>query len=680
MKLSLNWLKDYIDPKLSTDALIERLTMAGLEVEAVTVGADTVLELEITPNRPDCLSILGLAREIGAITGKVVKFPKIKNLKMDSRFRGNDKTTKFIQIENKKDCSRYIGTLIRDVQVKDAPREMKQRLASMGINAINNAVDITNFVLMETGQPLHAFDYDKLAGGKIIVRRARAGESLVTLDGVERKLDSSILVIADAQKPVAIAGIMGGRDTQITAGTKNILLESAHFDMGLIRRASRALGLRSDSSYRFERNVNFDGVLTGANRATDLLAQLTGGKLSGRGEILFKAKSAAVQIKVKIADIESLLGLKVMPGKAKAWLARLGFKVTVKAGALMVVPPGNRADIGQDVDAIEEIARMIGFDRLPSRLPVVNARNIPVDNRPRRIKEHIRRVLMAGNVDEIITHSMINSKALAKSNMADIKAARIFNPLSQDQELLRPSMLPSMLQAAVTNINRGQKDLRFFEIGKRYFVDGEKETLGILLAGRRHDDWRASKKEQVGISDLKGLCQRIFHEIGISPVYETNQFPVLDPACAASITLNGKYLGSFGRVDRKILNNWDIKNQEIYYAGLHLDEIYPLPGKVLKYRPISEFPAIVRDVSLAVKKEIPYRKIEEICLKHGGDILRSVDFIEQYLGDKIQPGCKGLVFSCLYQSNTRTLREDEVTAAHERILQALTRDLAVIRR
>lgn len=674
MKLSLNWLKDYIDPKLSTETLIERLTMAGLEVEDIDyVGKDTVLEIEITTNRPDCLSILGLAREIGAITGKVVKYPKIKKFKITS-------LKSLIYIENKKDCSRYIGTLIGDVRINEATPKIKTCLASLGLHAVNNAVDITNFVLMETGQPLHVFDYDKLVGGKMVVRRAKAGERIVTLDGIERKLDASILVIADAQKPVAIAGIMGGRDTQVTSDTKNILLESAHFDLGLIRRASRSLGLRSDSSYRFERNVNFEGVLTGADRATELLLQLTGGHLSGRGEVLSKAKSAASQLKVKIADIESLLGLKITPLKAKTWLGRLGFKVTAKSGILTVTAPANRADIVQDADVIEEIARMIGFDRLPSKLPTIKTTNIPPQHRSREIKDQIRRVLTAGGIDEIITLSMINTKMLVKSNMADMPAVRIFNPLNQDQELMRPVMLPSFLQAAVTNINHGQKDLRFFEIGKTYFKDKEKDTLGILLTGRRSLDWRSSKKDTVEIFDLKGILDRIFQNIGSSAVYETTQMSVFDPACAVAIIVDGKQIGVLGKIERNVLNNWDIKTQDIYFAGLHLDRILSVPNKFVRYQPISDFPAIVRDVSLAVKKEISYKMIEDICRKQGGDILRSVQFIEQYLGDKIQSGCKGLVFSCQYQSNIRTLREDEVSAVHERILQALTRDLSAIRR
>jgi len=232
----------------------------------------------------------------------------------------------------------------------------------------------------------------------------------------------------------------------------------------------------------------------------------------------------------------------------------------------------------------------------------------------------------------------------------------------------------------VTNINRGQKDLRFFEIGKRYFLDGEKETVGILLSGQRLNDWRSSKKDTVEVYDLKGIVDRILQSLGINARYEPNQFAVLDPGCATSIILNGKYLGSLGKVDRKILNNWDIKNQDIYFAGIHLDEIYPLPRTALKYQSSSEFPAIVRDVSLAVKKETPYKKIEEICINHGEGILKSVHFIEQYLGDKIPAGTKGLVFSCQYQSNNGTLREDETAQVHERILQALIHDLGAIRR
>src|SRR3989338_8110711 len=274
MKISYNWLKDYVAVGADAEKLAQRLTMAGLEVEKIeNINGDMVFELEITPNRPDCLNHLGIAREVSAIFNKPLKSPKIKAPQ-------SPKIKTDITISDKNDCSRYIGTVIENVRVKETPPWIKERLTAIGIRTINSVVDITNLVLMETGQPLHAFDYDKLAGGKIIVRRAKEGEVITTIDGAERKLHSSILVIADAKKPVAIAGIMGGKDTEVTEMTKNILLESACFDPILIRRAARALGLFSDSSYRFERGVDLDGVNSGSARATDLILELAGGSVT----------------------------------------------------------------------------------------------------------------------------------------------------------------------------------------------------------------------------------------------------------------------------------------------------------------------------------------------------------------------------------------------------------------
>ena len=426
MKLSLNWLKDYIDPKLSTDILIHRLVMAGWEVEAIeSVSRDTVLELEITPNRPDCLNVLGLAREIGAITNKKVSYPKIKTYKPIK-----DKVS--ITLEDKKDCSRYIGTLIKGVEIADSSKDIQERINAVGIKPISNAVDITNFVLMEGGQPLHVFDYDKLVGGKIIVRRAKQGEKIITIDGVERTLDSSILVIADARKPVAIAGIMGGKDTEVTLSTKNILLESAHFDMTLVRRASRKLGLRSDSSYRFERNVDYNGVLTGANRATDLLLELTKGQLAARSDVASGVKVSSKPIAVSEEHIESLLGTKVPVARANRILTSLDFKVTAKGKALFVTAPCFRGDIKQSVDLIEEISRVIGFDNIPVSLPQVKAKNMIVNARPSQIKKTIRRALMAAGLDEAVTVSMTNTKAMTKSGLGEYTSVRVSNPLSQD--------------------------------------------------------------------------------------------------------------------------------------------------------------------------------------------------------------------------------------------------------
>ncbi|MBI3601790.1 MAG: phenylalanine--tRNA ligase subunit beta [Candidatus Omnitrophica bacterium] len=669
MKLSLNWLKDYIDPKLSTEKLMDRLVMAGWDVESrQTLGSDTVLEVEITPNRPDCLSVLGLAREIGAITGKKIKYPKIKNYKPTSN-------TIPINIEDKKDCSRHIGTLIREATVADSPAWLQERVNAVSLRPINNAVDVTNFVLMETGQPLHVFDYDKIVGGKIVVRRAKAGEKITTIDGVERALDASILVIADAQKPVAIAGIMGGKDTEVTFSTKNILLESAHFDMTLMRRASRRLGLRSDSSYRFERNVDWPGVLVGANRATDLLLEPTKGHCTARTDAAYAPKGSFKPIKITVDEIENLLGLKVTLADLKRIFTSLDFQVSLKGPSLMVLAPSFRGDVKQSVDLIEEVARTIGFDRIPTSLPQIRAQNLIMDPRPAQIKKIIRETLMAGGVDEVVTLSMTNAKDLAKCRQENLKAVRVFNPLTVDQQLMRPSLLPSLLSIVAGNFNHGQKNLCLFEIAKRYFHEGEKTTLAVLLTGSRYQDWRLSRKEQMEFFDLKGALKNVLDALGVDVSFQASQESFLDEACRSALKLNGQALGAAGKLDRSVLKNWDIKHQDIYFAEIDLETLFVLPQKRRPFKPLPEFPAVVRDVSVSVKKDVAYGSIEDVCRCHGGDILCDVQFIERYAGDKITPGSKGLVFSLIYQSPKRTLREEEVYRTHQTILQALNTKL-----
>ncbi len=674
MKLPIAWLKEYIDPKLATDELIQRLTMAGLEVEAVHgTGNHITLELEITPNRADCLSILGLAREIGAITGRRVYFPKNNLAKAP-------KGKVAVAIDDKNDCGRYIATLIDGVKVAASPAAMAQHLTAMDLRPISNVVDITNFVMMETGQPLHAFDYDKIEGGCIVVRRAKAGEKIITIDGIERKLDPSILIIADAIKPIAIAGIMGGKDTEVTASTKRILLETAYFDMGIIRRACRQLGLRSDSSYRFERNVDAATTHQAAHRATALILELAGGKVMNCADVSLKAKSKRKPIKFALKSIEALLGTTISGQKVKTMLKALGFGVSGSGAVLNVTPPSWRRDVSQPEDLIEEAARIIGYDRLPVAMPMIKATNITIDTRPRQIKKTIRIAMTASGIDEIVTYSMTNTKALVKSKIADMKAVKVFNPLSQDQELMRPSMLPSMLQVAVTNINRGQKDLRFFEIGKRYLSDGERETLGVLLTGQRHRDWRMGKKESVDFFDLKGAVTKALEAVGVNVSLEPLTSPAFDASCTANVLLSGKSIGVLAKIHKEVLQQWDIKTQDVYFAAIDLETIFTLPKPTIKYQPISEFPAITRDVSLAVNKDIRYAQIESVCRQNSGSLLKSVQFIEQYLGDKVPPDQKALIFSLVYQAQDRTLREDEVNATHDHIIQSLTQQLNATRR
>lgn len=679
MKFSLNWLKDYVPVGVSPEKLAHKLTMAGLEVEKITTaGGDTVFELEITPNRPDCLNMLGLAREVSAILDVPRNVSNLKALKASfSSF-----PAPAIKILDKKGCLRYNGTLIRDVCIAEAPGWIRQRIAAVGMRPVNNVVDITNFCLMETGQPLHAFDYDKLEGGKIIVRRAREGETITAIDGVRYALDCSVLVIADARRPVAIAGVMGGKDTEVTAVTKNILLESAYFDPALIRRVSRGLGVSSESSYRFERGVDYEIVKTGADRAIRLILDSAGGNMAGRGDETIVRKNPGGAAVVLAKDrINGFLGSALTTARCKKILQQLGFAVAAgKGDVFRVRPPSFRRDIRDEVDVIEEIARVVGYDVLPASLPAVAAVNVPREA-CREFRQAIRVMLLAQGANEVVTYAMVGEKDLVRTNQAHLRGVNIQNPPAGDQGLLRPSLLPSLLSVAVFNINRGQKNLRLFEIGKIYGPGGEQETLGILLTGRHDDDWRKTGKSEVDFYDLKGVVERsLARTCRREVLFEDSPQPFFEKGQGVRVLIQGADVGLLGKVDKEVLAAWDIKQKNVFFAQIHLEEFRRFYPPEKSYRPVSEYPAIGRDVSLAVKTSVRFRQICATAFRMGGGILDSVNFNEEYRGEKIPEGHRGVVFSLRYKAADRTLREEEVNGIHEGILRALTAELGAIRR
>ena len=673
MKLSLNWLKNYIDHGLSAEELAFRMTMAGLEVEGVSAfGSDTVFEIEVTPNRPDCLNTIGLAREVSAITDRDLKLPVVRPHPDQGHFD--------VEIENREDCGRYIATLIEGVAVRPIPADKAMLLQALGVNTISNIVDITNFVLFEYGQPLHAFDADKLEGGKIVVRRAKKGEKIVTLDDVERTLDESILVIADARKPVAVAGIMGGRDTGVTSATKRVVLESAHFDMGLVRRGARKLGLASDASYRFERGVDFATVGTASDRATGLILELAGGKVAARRDACPRdARTAAKAIDVAPADIEKLLGAPVELSRAKRILERLGCRVGVKGGGLSVVPPDNRNDLKIREDIIEEVARVVGFDNMPMSLPSVGAINIPVDLERERFNRRVAERLVAQGFHEVLTYATISRPALEKTGYAG-RAIAIQNPMSAEQELMRPTMLANMLLAVQFNMNRGQKDLKLFEVGKRYLPGGERWTLGALVTGRSDGDWRKGKRDVMDFFDLKGAVEAALtgqRVAGIS--FARVEEAAFEPGQAAAVSLNGQAAGTIGKVADHVLAGFDIKKARVYFAEIDLESAADAVAARAKFEAPDEYPSVVRDVSLAAR-DVAVEDLRAACLAGGQGLLRKVELVEEYRGDKIDKGYRGLVLSLTYQAKDRTLTEDVVTALHESIVAALIERFGVKRR
>jgi len=676
MKLSLNWLKQYMDHSLSPEELAHRLTMAGLEVETIQkFGDDVVFEIEVTPNRPDCLSILGLAREVSAILDKDLRIPEIQE--------HEDSGEVDITIEDPDACGRYIGTVIEGVSVKSIPADKAKLLQALDANTINNIVDITNFTLFELGQPLHAFDLDKLEGGKIVVRRARKGEKIVTLDDVVRELDHTVLVIADAKKPVAIAGIMGGRDTGVTSTTKRILLESAYFDLGVVRRGCRKLGMTSDAAYRFERGVAWKTVETGSNRTTDLILSLAGGKVVGRKDAVAKNMDLSRrEVSVSLEDVQKQLGAPLELTRAEKILKRLGCIVSVSQNKLNVITPHYRNDLKIKEDIVEELARVVGYDNLPMSLPQVSAVNIPVDLERERFFNRAADGLVGQGLHQIMTYALISREVLRKARYEGSVPIALQNPMSTEQEIMRPTMLPGFLTVAADNIHRGQKDLKLFEVAKRYLPEGERWTLGILMAGKRDNDWRRAKKEAFDLYDVKGSVEELCAKLRIKDIsFFPSEKPGFEPDQCAEVLLKGKAIGQLGRVDQEIVADWDIKKSAIYFAEVDLESVRDAVAPNEKYVLPVGFPAVTRDLSLSVREgSASFAALKALCEENGKGLLQRIDFVELYTGDKIEIGCKGYVLSLTYQSEERTLTDDEVNKLHEGIIQKLIEKFGVKQR
>jgi len=671
MIISLQWLKDYVTIGIPAEKLAHRLTMAGMEVEKIDqVEGDTVFELEITPNRPDCLNMLGLAREVSAVLNRELKRPKLKKVHFPPQKCP-------IEILDRDGCARYIGTVIRDVEVKPSPEWMQKRLLAVGLRPINNIVDITNFCLLETGQPLHAFDIDTLEGGRIVVRRARKGETIVMIDGEKRELDSSMLVIADAKRPVAVAGVMGGQDTEVTAKTKNIILESAYFDPIMIRRTARVLGVSTDSSYRFERGVDIHSVETGALRALNLILKFAKGKVSARTDLfLSRRKTTPKKITISKDQIDQLLGADLTVTRCKTILKKLGFSVTVvQKKNLQVTPPTFRNDVKQPVDLIEEVARVLGFDNLPMSLPKIAAVNVAPDEKL-KFKNGLRDSLVAQGLSETVNYTLIGQAALDRCGMSDLKSVAVKNPLTQDQALTRPAMLPSMMSAARNNFNRGQRNLKLFEMGKTYFADGEKDIIAILLTGRQADSWRSEAAAALNYYDLKGVVERLLDDAGAGPLAAVQgEQKFFEPGVSAVLKQGNKTIGEMGQISDEVCAQWDIKHAKVFYAQVQVDKVFDQGQTFRPFKALCDFPSVVRDISLAVPEATHFSAIKEKAVALGGSILTSVELLELYTGDKIPDGQRGLVVSLVYQSSQRTLTEEEVNAVHSRICDEIVKDL-----
>lgn len=648
----------------------------GAPIQEVLGLDDEVLELDLTPNRADCLSLINIAREVAAITGATLKLPEIKECGKNQDI----KELVSVNIIDEDLCGRYIARIVKNVKVGPSPDWLKHRLQAAGMRSINNVVDITNFVMLETGQPLHAFDYDKLAGHEINVRKAREGEKIVTLDGNERKLDGEMLVICDAENPVAIAGVMGGLDSEVTESTTTILLESAHFNGVSVRRTSRKLGLRSEASSRFEKGVNIEGAMTAVNRAVDLIEQLQAGNAVSGAVDVYPRKLENPEITLRVQRVNDILGTQIGKEEIVQYLQRLNFEVKSQGELLKVKVPSYRGDVSREIDLIEEVARIYGYDSIPTTMPqgtMAQSKRLPLDILEDKCKE----ILISCGMSEIISYSFIHPHALDKIRLAQedprLNVIRIQNPLTEDQSIMRTSLLPGLLEVAARNFNRQQTNLSLFECGRVFWpqpgnqLPQEEKLLAGLVSGEIPKSWNWPS-EEMDFYYLKGIIEKLFEELNNKEIVfrPTSEYPTFHPGRTAQILLGDKPIGIMGELHPLVLENYDI-SQRAWAFEIEMAPLLAGFNKVKTYKSLPKYPAVQRDMALLMPEKVSAQEALEAIIAAGGDYLEQCRLFDVYRGQQIPEGYKSMAFSLVYQAHNATLTDSQILEIHQRIEQEL---------
>ncbi|MDD2422074.1 MAG: phenylalanine--tRNA ligase subunit beta [Heliobacteriaceae bacterium] len=652
---------------------------------AVALGlADPVMELELTPNRADCLAVVNVAREVAAITGQPLTLPVVTVREEGTGMTGNQVK---VTIEDGELCSRYAARLFTDLQPGPSPAWMQQRLRSAGMRPINNIVDITNYVMLEWGHPLHAFDCDTVKDGHIIVRRARKGEKLVTLDGQERELNPENLVIADPEKAIALAGVMGGAATEITPDTRVILLEAAHFQPASVRRTARQVGLRSEASQRFEKGVNIATVTLAMDRVAQLIEQLGVAKVVPGYVDVYRRQWQPERIPFRVSRINALLGTALPSGEMANLFQRLGFKVTWDAGEPgetgVVVAPTYRADLTGEHDLAEEVARLYGYDRIPTTLPVGRTTH-GQRTWPQLCREKIVNTLVGCGLREVITFSFINPRHLDRlglfSGEQKDKVVPVFNPLSEEQGVLRPTILPGLLEVAARNENRRVADVAVFELGATFQAKAlplnelpvEKWRVAVLVTGRGPGHWQRPSLDY-DFYYLKGVAEKLFTVLKINGVaWEPSvAYPFLHPGRAARVSAgNGAFLGYVGEMHPAVVEAYGLAGRPVVME-LDVRCLIALAQAKADYKPLPRFPSTDRDMAMLLPDTVPAGRVDQVIAAVGGELVERWRLFDVYKGVQIPAGFHSLAYTIRYQAADRTLTDEEVNAAHEAIKQAL---------
>ena len=648
---------------------------------------DVMFELEITPNRPDCLNLIGVAREIRAETGNSLKLPTVGLQENGTDIRSLTSVT----IDAPDLCPRYAARVVQGVKVGESPAWLRQRLESVGIGVINNIVDITNFVLMEYGQPLHAFDYHKLTDVKpglascalrrIIVRRAAAGEQLTTLDEVDRELTADMLVIADAEKPVALAGIMGGYDSEITETTCDVLLESAYFNPSSIRATARTLGMSTEASYRFERGADPGAVLAALDRAAELIAELAGGTVCKGIVDVYPGKQPLTEIKLRPDRVNFVLGTEIEKSEMAQILIRLGFDVEASGDTYQITVPTFRSDITREIDLIEEIARVYGYDNIPTALPKGDI-PVPAPNPKVEVRKRIKRFLLAAGMMEAVNYSFSDPSCFEKIRLPSDSplrgTLRLQNPLSPEMSVLRTTLVPGLLENTQHNRNHQINAISLFEIGGVFVRDGnqkEPERVAGVIAGQIGDGVYGNLYREPDFFDIKGLVEGMLEVCGITEyTLQKTDLPTFHPGRNAAVLLGETQVGAFGEAHPEVLENYDLP----YKAYLFDFDLEALVGATVfsrRFEPISIYPKVERDLAIVVDKAVLSDIPIELIYATGGEWVESVRLFDVYEGEQVPEGKKSLAYAIVYHSAAETLTDKAVNALHERVVERLHQEL-----
>ncbi|MEW5762777.1 MAG: phenylalanine--tRNA ligase subunit beta [Bacillota bacterium] len=651
-------------------------TPVGADAKKLLGLDDVILELDLTPNRGDCLSVLGVAREVAALFKLPVRLPEPPPRLPADPGIGQVR----VDIEAPDLCRRYVARLAAAVKPGPSPLWMQRRLFAAGVRPIFNVVDVTNYVMLELGQPLHAFDYDTLAEGRIVVRRARPGEVLLTLDGVERHLTPDMLVIADAAGAVAVAGVMGGEATGVAGHTTRILLESAWFDPSNIRRTSRQLGLRSEASLRFEKGVDLEGCLRAADRAMQLIADIGAGEPLPGAVDAYPVPHTPRTIVVRPERVAEILGVGLARGKVEEILDRLGFQVRTDGEELLAQVPSYRVDVHREIDLVEEVARLYGYDRVPETLPYGDT-TPACRTRHQALFDRVRDVMTACGLTEAITYSFISAASFDRLCLPAghplRHAVRLANPLSEEQGVMRTLLLPGLLETLARNAQRGAASAAFFEIGRVFLPvrDGqlphEGNRLGLALTGETPRGWNR-RPAPLDFFYLKGVLEVLADRLGVDVTWERGAQPFCHPGRTARIVAGGVELGWAGEVHPDVTAAYDLPGRAAA-AELDLEALLQAAPerRTTRFAGLPRFPSVNRDLAVIIDAAVPAAAVLAAVREAGGPLLQEVSIFDVFRGPQIPAGCRSLAFAMRFRAPDRTLTEEEVNARLEAIVDAL---------